>query len=300
MRARPVTPCTVSSEASRLAELPVPKPVIKWAGGKSRLVPQILGAMPEQFETYFEPFAGGAAVFFALATQGRFKRAVLADKNRELIDLYRALKKDVERVIAVLKHYSHSESEYYRIRALDPEQLDTFERAARTVYLNKTGYNGLYRVNRAGQFNVPFGRYKKPNFCDEPRLRVAASALKRVKLQVADFERCCEPAAKGDVVYFDPPYFPVSKTSSFTAYHREAFDEPEHERLARLCGVLARRGVTVILSNSDTERTRELFHSNTPKQIRIDVKMPRPINSRASARGEVSELLIVCNGRKRS
>ena len=272
------------------------KPVIKWAGGKSRLVPLILERMPERFDVYFEPFVGGAAVFFALAREGRFKKAVLSDRNQELVNVYRALKKDVDGVIAVLRDFKHEHDEYYRIRELRPEQLSPIEAAARTIYLNKTGYNGLYRVNRRGLFNVPFGRYKRPNFCDEPRLRAASTALKRVVLKVADFERACQSATSADVVYFDPPYVPLSKTSNFTAYHHEVFGDDEHARLARVFGELAKRKVTTILSNSDTERTRELYRAWHVETVDV----ARPINSRASARGVVSELLVVGKPRSRA
>jgi DNA adenine methylase len=264
------------------------RPVLKWAGGKSRSLSRILAELPEQVDTYYEPFVGGAAVFFALAGQGRFKRAVLGDRNSALIDLYRALKKDPEAVIRALRKYRYDRDEYYRVRALDPAELDLSERAARTIFLNKTGYNGLYRVNSRGEFNVPFGRYKDPNFCDEDNLRGASRALKRVKLQVGDFEKVCSEAKLGDAVYFDPPYDPVSKTASFTAYYKGDFGRAEHERLSRLFERLAKRRVSVVLSNSDTPFTRGLFDG-----FRLSaVDVTRPINSKAGARGTVSEILV--------
>jgi DNA adenine methylase len=270
------------------------RPVLKWAGGKSRSLPEILGALPERIETYYEPFIGGAAVFFALASEKRFKKAVLSDSNRALIEVYSGLKKDPEGIIKVLKTYVHDQDEYYRIRSLDPKTLDTSERAARMIFLNKTGYNGLYRVNSRGEVNVPFGRYKKPNFCDEEGLRAASRALSRVTLVVGDFDKVSKGAKAGDAVYFDPPYDPVSKTANFTAYHHEEFGKEDHERLRDAFDRLAARGVAVVLSNSDTEFTNDLFEHWKPKKINVS----RPINSKATHRGNVRELLVVSPHRK--
>ncbi len=267
-----------------------PRPVLKWAGGKRRLLPAILKRLPESIDTYYEPFVGSAAVFFALAGERRFRRAVLSDQNRELINVYKELKRDCESVIGCLQRYrdNHGHETYYDVRAVDPNTLDRVERAARTIYLNKTGFNGLYRVNRAGQFNVPLGRYKNPNICDEPRLRAAAKALKGVKLEVRDFESACRDAKEGDAVYFDPPYVPLSKTSNFTAYHHEAFDDEQQQRLAEVFARLAARSVHVVLSNSDTPRTRELYRGWRFDPIRVS----RPINSKTTNRGTVGEVLV--------
>jgi len=266
-----------------------PRPILKWAGGKSRLLPQILRLLPEQINTYYEPFAGGAAVFFSLAHAKRFKRAVLSDQNRDLVDVYRAVKGNVKSLIALLQTYSHSRDEYYRVRALDPTTLDLVERAARIIYLNRTGYNGLYRVNRAGQFNVPFGRYENPRFCDPPRLLAASAILKSVRLEVADFEAACAQAKAGDGVYFDPPYLPVSKTSSFAAYHHQSFSVQDHERLAKAFGRLEQRGVATLLSNSYTPVSKTLYRDFDCKKV----KVTRPINSQGAGRGQILELLVV-------
>jgi DNA adenine methylase len=267
--------------------------VLKWAGGKSRSLPHILAELPDRIDTYYEPFIGGAAVFFALAARGRFRRAVLNDRNKALIDVYKGIQKDVDAVIEVLEGYRHSEEEYYRVRELDPKDLDLPERAARVIFLNKTGYNGLYRENSKGKFNVPFGRYKNPRFCDPGTLKAAAEALKGVRLSIGDFAKACKDATSKDAVYFDPPYDPVSKTANFTAYHKEDFGPTEHERLAGTFGDLAKRGVTVVLSNSDTPLTRRLF-----KPFRIkEVAVSRPINSNTAARGAVNELLVTSRAR---
>jgi DNA adenine methylase len=262
------------------------RPVLKWAGGKSKLLPDILPRLPRSIETYYEPFIGGAAVFFALAAEGRFRRAVLGDTNPDLLAVYQALKSDVERVISVLRGYRHGEDEYYRIRAAKPRALP--ERAARIIYLNRTGYNGLYRVNRAGNFNVPFGRYVNPTICDTERLRAAARALTKVSIEQADFETLIAAAKPGDAVYLDPPYLPLSPTSSFTAYDRHAFGIAEHERLARAFTKLGRSGVCALLSNSDTAQTRALYRAHRVHTVYV----ARAINSKADQRGAVSEILV--------
>lgn len=262
--------------------------MLKWAGGKGRLVTRIIAQLPDKIQTYYEPFMGSAAVFFALASHRRFRRAVLSDQNRELVDVYRALQLDVDSVIKALAPHRYNRETYYRLRALEPNKLDLAERAARTIYLNKAGFNGLYRVNRSGQFNVPFGRHVNPTICDQPRLTLAAAMLKSVKLEVQDFEVACKRAKQGDAVYFDPPYVPLSKTSNFTAYHHEAFDETHHQRLAELFGNLAGRGVSVVLSNSDTPVTRKLYGKWRPEKIMV----ARPINSKTTHRGDVAELLV--------
>ncbi len=264
------------------------RPVLKWAGGKQRLVPRILALLPEKIGTYYEPFAGSAAVLFALAAEGRFERAILADKNRELVDFYRAVQGDVAGVIEALSAYRHGEAEYYRARDLDPRKLSLAKRAARFLFLNRTGYNGLYRVNRSGQFNVPFGRYKNPRFLDPDRLATASRLLTNVRIVRADFPATCRTARAGDAVYFDPPYVPVSRTASFTAYHQEPFGMDRHERLAELFAELSARGVCTVLSNSDTAGTRRLYRRWKPQRILVT----RSINSDASKRGAVTELLV--------
>jgi len=271
----------------RYAELP--RPVLKWAGGKTQLLDRILPLLPARIDTYFEPFVGGAAVFFALARTKRFRRAVLADRNEELVEVYRALQQDVDGVVAALARLAshHDEAAYYAVRASRPRRAAT--RAARLIYLNKTGYNGLYRVNRAGEFNVPFGRHVRPTILDEPNLRAASLALQGVELVVDDFSAVSARARPGDAVYLDPPYLPLSRTSSFTAYDRHAFGDEDHARLAAVFGELSARGVPAVLSNSATPRTRELF-----SRFRVmEVPAGRAINSQVERRGPVMELLVV-------
>lgn len=262
------------------------RPLLKWAGGKRQLLHEILHRLPQEMDTYYEPFVGGGAVFFAVAKERRFGRAVLADQNEELICTYRAVRDSVGKVIAALKSLPHTEEAYYRIRAQRPRLAERV--AARMIYLNRTGYNGLYRVNRSGQFNVPFGRYARPNICDEERLYAVSQALSAVKLEVADFGHTVARARYGDAVYFDPPYVPVSGTAKFAEYHSVAFGDPEHQRLSLVYRRLVDRGVATVLSNSDTPRTRELY-SDCEHTF---VSARRSINSAADRRGPTSELLV--------
>ena len=263
------------------------KPVFKWAGSKRYLLPKILPRLPEKIGTYYEPFLGGGAVFFALAAEGRFKRAVIADANEELIDTYLALV-DPFALIERLSKHVYEESYYYAVRDSRPRLLAA--RAARMIYLNRTGFNGLYRVNRKGEFNVPFGRYTNPTICDEDNLLAVAAVFRRRKVTVfcADFEAAVKKARKGDAVYFDPPYVPLSSTSDFTAFTKSGFNEAEHVRLRDCFKALDERGVHVLLSNSNTPLVRRLY-----KGFRISkVQAPRRVNSKGNKRGNVTELLI--------
>lgn len=268
------------------AEPDRPTPLLKWAGGKRQLVEVILESLPQRIDTYYEPFVGGGAIFFALAAERRFKKAVLSDQNRELIETYVAVRDDVDEVLGELSLLPHSEADYYRIRASAPRKAA--RRAARMIYLNRTGYNGLYRVNRSGRFNVPFGRYVAPNICDEARLRSVSRALVNVDLSVVDFAHVLDRARRGDAVYFDPPYAPVSPTARFAEYHHVPFDAAEQARLAGVFAALGRRGISVLLSNSDVALTRELFGGFAIQTV----PARRNINSKADARGPVSEILV--------
>jgi DNA adenine methylase len=265
------------------------RPILKWAGGKRSLVPRILRELPARIETYYEPFVGGAAVFLALAEETRFEHAVITDKNEQLVNMYLVVRDDLGKLLKKLEQLQHqtSEAEYYAIR--EERGGSKVDRAARLIYLNKTGYNGLYRVNSKGGFNVPYGRYKRPRIYDPERLARVARVLQGVTIQVADFEEVCSRAKRGDAVYLDPPYLPLSKTASFSAYQADGFGMAEHERLAKVFGKLLARGVAAVLSNSATPETRALY-----KNFKCsDVAVRRPINSIASRRGAVSELLVV-------
>lgn len=265
------------------------RPPVKWLGGKTSLLPEILPRLPQKINTYYEPFLGGGAVFFALAAEGRFKHAMLGDSNEELILACSALSGNPDKVIAALRKHVYEEEHYYAVRALDPKKLAPHARAARFIYLNKTGFNGLYRVNKKGQFNVPFGRYVNPMICDEENLRAVSNVLARVdRIALLDFESLVAGARRGDAVYCDPPYVPVSDTANFTAYTAGGFGSEEQTRLRDVATRLADRGVHVLLSNSDTPFVRKLYKGWKMEKVRVK----RAINSKGDKRGDVGELLI--------
>lgn len=262
--------------------------MLKWAGGKTPLTERILQLLPKKIDTYYEPFFGGGAVFFALAREGRLRRAVLSDANEELIRLYRALKNHVDAVIDELRKMTVSEQEYYRIR--DSKPRSDAKRAARTIYLNKTGFNGLYRVNRSGLFNVPYGRHVNPTICDERNLRAVAEVFANsdVELLEQDFEQTCQLARPKDAVYLDPPYLPLSPTASFTSYDRHPFGLKEHERLAQVFDELTRRNVPAVLSNSCTPDSERLYEAHTIEHPLV----ARNINRDGKKRGKIKEILV--------
>jgi DNA adenine methylase len=259
-------------------------PFLKWVGGKTSLLPELLRHVPAHPRRYHEPFVGGGALFFAVAP----RRAVLSDNNAELVHCYRQVRDDVYGVLDTLAPHVYEKAHYQNIRALEPLRLKAAERAARFIYLNKTCFNGLWRVNRAGRFNVPIGRYKNPRFHDPSALINASQALRGVEILHASFEDTLGRAAPGDFVYLDPPYDPVSATSSFASYTADGFTWDDQKRLARACIALNRRGVRFLLSNSATERVRELYRGFEQRLVRA----PRFINSKAESRGRVDELLV--------
>ncbi len=263
-------------------------PFLKWAGGKSRLLKQYGPYIPPrtQIRHYFEPFIGSAALFFHLQPAS----ACLSDVNEKLVEVYQIVQQDVESLILALKQHRNERSHYYEVRAQDPGVLSPVQRAARLIFLNRTCYNGLYRENRKGNFNVPFGRYKNPTICDEKKLRKASLALKGVELQVADFQKVVNSAAAGDFVYFDPPYAPLNATSNFTHYNRHGFDDTDQRRLAETIHYLSAKGCHVMLSNSSARLIYELYAGRGYNLIPIQAR--RNINSKAERRGLVKELLI--------
>lgn len=273
-----------------MARLTVPRPFLKWAGGKTQLENELTKRVPRYFCDYHEPFLGGGALFFKLYREKRIRRAFISDLNAELIDTYLAIRDRVEDVIALLSSYPHDEEFYYDLRSRDPWEMDLPERAARMIYLNKTGYNGLYRVNRQGEFNVPFGRYKSPKYCDVDNLYAVSKALQDVNITCAPFEKVLEHAKPGDFVYFDPPYVPVSKTANFTAYQVNGFSQDDQRKLRDICVELTARDVNVMLSNSDTDLVRTLYDS--PNFTFSEVQANRAINSNAKKRGKVTELIV--------
>lgn len=264
-----------------------PRPFLKWAGGKSRLIQQYIPFFPKDYNNYYEPFLGGGAVFFYLQPIA----AVLTDINSELITTYRCVRDNVEELICLLKEHQikHNRDYYYHIRANSGGS--DLEKAARLIYLNKTCFNGLYRVNSQGQFNVPLGRYENPNICPENLLRAASAALSTSQIKQADFTDVLNQATSSeDFVFCDPPYHPISNTSYFTGYNGNSFGEKEQELLRDTCAELASRGVKVMICNSDCALIRNLY-----KQIDFNIypiAASRSINSNIKRRGIIYELLI--------
>lgn len=266
-------------------------PVLKWVGGKRQLMDEIRQLVPKSYTTYYEPFIGGGAVLFDLQPD----KAVVNDINGELINLYEIIKNDVDALIEDLKRHENTSEYFYNIRELDRnkevyEGLSSVEKASRIVYLNKTCFNGLFRVNKAGEFNTPFGKYKNPNIVDEVTLRAVNKYFNRAKIKITnnDFEECLKGIRKGSFVYLDPPYDPVSNSANFTGYDKGGFNRDEQVRLKKICDKLNKRGVKFLLSNSSTDFIKELYKEY---DIRI-VKAKRAINSNGDSRGDVDEVLI--------
>ena len=271
---------------------------MKCAGGKRKLLPEIRKHVPAAFGDYYEPFLGGASVFFDLVARGVVagKRAHLGDVNSKLMAVFEALQEDAGKVIRRLEGLAKSrtvddaEKHYYKIRAKNFGHGDVFERAADFLYVNRLCFNGLMRENRKGEFNVPYGKYENPTICDRENLEAVHTALRGVELKVQGFpawEKCIK---KGDFVYFDPPYVPLTKTSNFTSYSSNGFGMKEQTDLRDMTLRLKKRGVHVLLSNSSADVTRELYKDKAFEVI--EVHASRAINSKVSARGKVAELLI--------
>lgn len=267
---------------------PRPEPFLKWAGGKRQLLPQLLERVPVSFNRYREPFLGGGALFFELVAQGRIKSdrldpnegATLSDSNEELVDCYLAVRDCIEQVIEALRKHRNDEAYFYEVRSQAPRELALHERAARTIFLNRTCFNGLFRVNREGRFNVPFGRYKNPRICDEEGLRAASRALQSATIICQDFKHALSLARPGDFVYCDPPYLPQDthapqdhtqatttqptgqgrkRAGNFAQYQAEGFTEARQVELATSLKELARNGSHVLASNAGSTRARELY-----------------------------------------
>lgn len=274
-----------------------PRPFLKWAGGKRALMDEILTRLPDgPIELYVEPFLGGGAVFLELARQGRIRKAILNDRNPELVATWSMVRDEPEALIEAVRQWDACEATYYHVRdELEPAALDPVTQAARVVWLNRTCFNGLYRKNRSGHFNVPFGRYKSVHI-DEDNLRAVSVALANVVIYDFDFESILEMAGPGAVVYCDPPYWPVSKTASFNCYDGLAFGVEEQERLAACFAALPDQGAYGILSNSWTDETLELYERHG---LYIDaVEARRSINSKGSGRGPVPEVMATTHARR--
>lgn len=267
-------------------------PVVKWVGGKRQLLPEIEKYIPESFTTYYEPFLGGGAVLFNLQP----KKAIVNDINEELINLYQVIKDNVDELIEDLEKHENNSEYYYRIREQDRDRnvyskLSPVKRASRIQFLNKTCFNGLFRVNQQGEFNTPFGRYKNPNITNETTLRAVSRYFNNANItfKCCNFEEVLKGIRKESFVYFDPPYDPVSVSASFTGYDKGGFNREQQVRLKKLCDKLNSRGVKFLLSNSATDFILDLY-----KDYRIEiVQAKRAINSDATKRGQVNEVLVM-------
>lgn len=266
-------------------------PVVKWVGGKRQLLDDLTPLFPKRVVSYCEPFLGGGAVLFKLQPN----IAYVNDINTELIQMYEVIRDNVDELIAALGEHPNEEEHFYGVRDWDRNkeqygQLTKVQRAARIIYLNKTCYNGLFRVNSAGEFNTPFGHYKNPNIVNAPTLKAVSAYFQKAQLTFSsvDYAEVLADVAKGTFVYLDPPYDPVSGTANFTGYAKGGFDRSEQIRLRQCCDNLNQRGIKFMLSNSATDFIREQFAAYN---ITI-VKAKRAINSNAAKRGQVDEVVV--------
>ncbi|MBR8833091.1 MAG: DNA adenine methylase [Stigonema ocellatum SAG 48.90 = DSM 106950] len=265
-----------------------PKPFVKWAGGKTQLLPELTSRVPRTFQRYYEPFLGGGALFFSLQPENAF----LSDINAELINVYRVVKNNVEKLIASLRQHVYEESYFYAIREVDRSleyvTWSNVEKASRLIYLNKTCFNGLYRVNSKGHFNAPFGDYHNPKICDPENLRACSQVLQNATIRTRSYLCIERHLQKGDFVYFDPPYAPLNPTSNFTNYSKDGFRRENQEALRDLCVRLDKKGVLWMLSNSAAPLILELY-----SEYNIElVEALRAINSKAGKRGKIKEVIV--------
>lgn len=263
-------------------------PIVKWVGGKRQLMFELLKNMPKSYNRYFEPFIGGGALFFELQPE----QAYISDMNEELINLYSVVQDNVYELIKDLSKHEVSKEYFLEIRNIDRTEqyteLSDVERASRFIYLNRTCFNGMYRVNSQGQFNVPFGHYKNPRIIDENNLLNCSELLKKTEIKCADFSEILTKVKKGDLVYFDPPYVPLNETSSFTSYTKDGFDINMQFKLRDVCDELDNNGVKFMLSNSDTKLVNELYVNYEIKKVFAS----RQINANADGRGKITEVLV--------
>lgn len=272
------------------------QPFLKWAGGKRQLLPQIEKAFPKKFEHYYEPFLGGGAVLLHLQP----KKAVVNDYNEDLINCYLCIKNNFDELIQKLKEYEdkNDADSFYEIRGKDRlEEYKTWtnvEKAARLIYLNRTCYNGLFRLNSQGYFNTPFGAYKNPCICNEPVLKALHDYFLEndITFLTGDFYDACIDAPAGSLIYFDPPYEPLEKQNSFVSYTENGFTRKDQKRLKELCDILIERGCYIVVSNSNTKFILDLYGDKTKYRIR-KVNARRNINSNAKKRGQIKEVLII-------
>jgi len=264
------------------------KPFLKWPGGKRRLLSDLLKRFPKKYNRFLEPFIGGGALFFKVSPDNGY----ISDINPDLINIYEVVRNNVHELIDSLKKHKNTEKYFYNIRSTDRTEeykhWSNVEKASRLGYLNKTCFNGLYRMNSNGYFNAPFGFYKNPNIVDEKNLLACSALLQNTEIALASFEAVENIAQRGDLVYFDPPYVPLDKTSSFTKYYKDDFDLVSQFVLRETCDNLTHKKVMFILSNSFTDTTKDLY-----KNYNVEiVKANRAINCKGNGRGKINELII--------
>ncbi|MCV0401956.1 MAG: DNA adenine methylase [Nitrosopumilus sp.] len=272
-----------------------PKPFVKWAGGKRQLIPILNENLPKSFGTYYEPFLGGGALLFHMLTERNAQKCSISDLNSDLVLTYITIRDRIDELISSLRNHEKnyqkdSKTYYYSVRESNPRS--EIEKTSRLLFLNRTCFNGLYRVNSKGKFNVPLGRYTNPNIVNEDNLRSVSAILhsSKVAIKCRDFESVLRDAKKGDLVYFDPPYQPVSDTANFTSYTNKSFTYDDLHRLSELCLKLDSKGCKVLLSNSDSEEVAKIF-SDKPWKIN-KIQANRSINSNSKKRTGHFELLI--------
>ena len=250
-------------------------PIVKWVGGKRQLMFELLENIPKSYNRYFEPFIGGGALFFELKPNN----AYISDMNEELINLYQVVRDNVEELIKDLQKHDISKEYFMQIRNIDRtkkyQNWSDVKKASRFIYLNRTCFNGMYRVNSKGEFNVPFGNYKNPRIIDENNLINCSNLLQKTEIKNADFSKILNYIQKGDFVYFDPPYVPLNETSSFTSYTKDGFDIDMQFKLRDICDELDSMGVKFMLSNSDTKLVNELYANYEIKKFLLLVKLMR-------------------------
>lgn len=274
-----------------MSKIDLASPVVKWVGGKRQLLDRLIPLVPTTFTTYCEPFIGGGAVLFSLQPQN----AIINDINSELIGVYNAIKYNIDELIARLEKFENTKECFYEVRSWDRDeafynQLTDIDKAARVIFLNKTCYNGLYRVNSAGEFNTPFGRYKRPNIVNEITLRAVHDYFNKVNITILNgsYKQAVQGLPKDSFVYFDPPYDPISVTASFTGYNAGGFDKLDQIALRDCCRQLDQAGIKFMLSNSSTDFIRDIY-----KEFDITiVPAKRAINSVGSKRGTVDEVIV--------
>jgi DNA adenine methylase len=261
-----------------------PRPFLKWAGGKNRLLGDLRRSVPREFKRYIEPFLGGGAMFFDLLPQN----AYLSDSNEELVQCYKTVARHPRQLIQFLERLQNTDEEFYRARATRPETLDDIARAARFIFLNKTCYNGLYRVNKQGHFNTPYGHYGAVSLFDRDNIFAVSRSLQNQDLFCMDYRRILEIAERGDFIYLDPPYLPVGKFADFKRYTKESFHGDDHVHLAGVFKALSDRGCHVLLSNSFHPTIASLYREFS----QATVFAPRYVNCKGDKRGKIKELLI--------